>query len=70
MVSDHVDWPTLIEAVEACDPDTLWVTHGYSAVVARFFQERGRDALVIDSRQREESDEAAAAGDDSQRGDS
>ncbi len=68
VVSDHVDWPTLIKAVEACDPDTLWVTHGYSAVVARFFQERGRHAVVIDSRQREETDEAAAAEDDSQRG--
>ncbi|QEG40951.1 ligase-associated DNA damage response exonuclease [Roseimaritima ulvae] len=57
VVSDHVDWPSLIEAVEACDPETLWVTHGYSAVVARYFQERGRDAHVIDSRHRSETDE-------------
>ncbi|TWU26295.1 Metallo-beta-lactamase superfamily protein [Novipirellula galeiformis] len=65
VVSDHVDWPTLIEAVEACDPDTLWVTHGYSAVVARYFQERGRDAHVVNSPVRGEAEADAAADQDS-----
>lgn len=60
VVSDHVDWPSLIEAVEACDPDLLWVTHGYSAVVARYFQERGHEARAIDSRQRADTEEFAA----------
>lgn len=52
VLSDHVDWPSLLEAVEACDPDTVWVTHGYSAVVARYLRERGRDAISLDRWQR------------------
>ncbi|TWU46828.1 ligase-associated DNA damage response exonuclease [Rubripirellula reticaptiva] len=57
IVSDHVDWPSLIEAVELCDPETVWVTHGYSATVARYLQECGRDAQAIDSRVRSEDDD-------------
>ncbi len=60
VVSDHVDWPSLLKAVELCDPDTVWVTHGYSAVVARYLQQSGRDAEAIDSRGRSENDEDSA----------
>ncbi len=56
ILSDHVDWPTLSKAVESCDPEAVWVTHGYSAVVARYLQENGRDAVVIDSRTRDEDE--------------
>ena len=56
VVSDHVDWPSLNEAVELCDPETVWVTHGYSAVVARYLVERGRNAKAIDSRVRVEGE--------------
>ena len=57
IVSDHVDWPSLMKAVELCDPETVWVTHGYSATVARYLQENGRDARAIDSRVRSENEE-------------
>ncbi|TWT53794.1 Beta-lactamase superfamily domain protein [Rubripirellula amarantea] len=57
VVSDHVDWPSLLKAIALCDPEQVWVTHGYSAVVARYLQEQGRDARVIDSRSRMEDDE-------------
>nr|WP_322975333.1 ligase-associated DNA damage response exonuclease [Aporhodopirellula aestuarii] len=60
VVSDHVDWPSLLKAVELCDPETVWVTHGYSATVARYLQELGREAHVIDSRTRSENDEDGA----------
>lgn len=49
VMSDHVDWPSLLQAVNECDPETVWVTHGYCAVVARYLQENGRDARSIDS---------------------
>lgn len=62
VMSDHVDWPTLLQAIEACDPETVWVTHGYSAAVARYLQEIGRDARVIDSRTRSEGEEDEATG--------
>jgi putative mRNA 3-end processing factor len=57
VMSDHVDWPSLLNAVEACDPETVWVTHGYSAVVARYLQSMGREAIAIDSRSRSEGEE-------------
>ncbi|MAI34245.1 MAG: ligase-associated DNA damage response exonuclease [Rubripirellula sp.] len=57
ILSDHVDWPSLLESVDACDPETVWVTHGYSAVVARFLREGGRDAISLDRWQRPDTEE-------------
>lgn len=57
VLSDHVDWPSLLAAVEACDPETVWVTHGYSAVVARYLQECGRNAISLDRWQRSGNEE-------------
>ena len=57
IVSDHVDWPSLLRAIENCDPETVWVTHGYSATVARYLNEQGRDAKAIDDRVRGEDEE-------------
>ena len=57
VLSDHVDWPSLLESVDACDPETVWVTHGYSAVVARYLRDGGRDAISLDRWQRSANDE-------------
>ena len=56
-MSDHVDWPSLLTAIETCNPEEVWVTHGYSATVARYLQENGRSAKVLHSRSRNEGDE-------------
>ncbi len=57
VLSDHVDWPSLLEAVRACEPETTWVTHGYSAQAARYLNEIGFNALSIDSQGRRESED-------------
>ncbi len=57
VMSDHVDWPSLLTAVNACDPEMVWVIHGYSAAVARYLNESGRAARVIDHHLRSENDE-------------
>ncbi len=57
VMSDHVDWPSLLTAVKECDPELVWVTHGYSAAVARYLNENGRDARVIDNHARSETDD-------------
>jgi putative mRNA 3-end processing factor len=57
VMSDHVDWPSLLTAIDACNPEEVWVTHGYSANVARYLQENSRNAKVLDSRSRSEGDE-------------
>ncbi|HBJ37839.1 MAG TPA: ligase-associated DNA damage response exonuclease [Planctomycetaceae bacterium] len=44
ILSDHVDWPELIEATELCQPETIWTAHGYTAAAARFLSELGYDA--------------------------
>ena len=57
VLSDHVDWQSLLTAVDQCDPETVWVTHGYSAAVARYLNENGRHAEAIDNRMRTEENE-------------
>jgi putative mRNA 3-end processing factor len=59
VLSDHVDWPSLLTAIEACNPDTVWLTHGYTATVARYLVEQGRDARVLDLQGRNFGDEDA-----------
>ena len=59
ILSDHVDWPSLLTAIDQCNPETVWLTHGYTAAVARYLVEQGRDARVLDSRGRSEVDEDA-----------
>lgn len=60
VVSDHVDWHSLMHAISACDPETVWTTHGYTDVVARYLEESGRDALALDGYHRSDADEPIA----------
>jgi putative mRNA 3-end processing factor len=58
-----------LEAVELCDPERLWVQHGYCAVAARYLRSIGRDAQAIDrtGRRDEDAEEETTAA-DNQRG--
>jgi putative mRNA 3-end processing factor len=49
-LSDHTDWPGLLATIEATGAERVWVTHGYSEVVARYLRERGLDAWSIEAR--------------------
>ena len=59
-ISDHVDWPGLLDAIDATGASRIGLTHGYTAPVARWLDERGRDAFVVPTRF-----EGEDAGDDS-----
>ena len=50
VLSDHVDWPSLLQAIDATGAETILLTHGYTAVVARWLQTQGKNAGVIDTR--------------------
>ncbi|HET6762146.1 MAG TPA: ligase-associated DNA damage response exonuclease, partial [Longimicrobiaceae bacterium] len=50
VVSDHVDWPSLLGAVEATGAERVWVTHGYRDPVVRWLREHGLEAQAIASR--------------------
>ena len=47
VVSDHVDWPSLLSAIGETEAERVWVTHGYTNVVVRYLQEQGLDAEVL-----------------------
>ena len=49
VISDHVDWPSLIEAVRQTGAERVWTTHGYAHVVARYLTELGYDAQPLET---------------------
>jgi putative mRNA 3-end processing factor len=56
-LSDHVDWPSLMAAIEATGAGEVWVTHGYTDTVVRWLRERGIDARAVQTRFEGEKDE-------------
>ena len=65
VLSDHVDWPALISAIEATEAERVWVTHGYREQVVRFLTERGIASQSIASHWEGENDqEPAVAGEE------
>jgi putative mRNA 3-end processing factor len=50
VLSDHADWPALLDTVDATGARRVLATHGYADVLARTCAERGLDAGVIDAR--------------------
>jgi putative mRNA 3-end processing factor len=61
VVSDHADWPDLLQAIDSTGAETVWVTHGYSAVLVRWLREQGRKAEALPTRFVGEGDETAPA---------
>ena len=61
VVSDHVDWPSLLAAVEATGAECVWVTHGYREPVVRWLRERGLQAQAIASHWEGEAEAEDAA---------
>jgi putative mRNA 3-end processing factor len=50
VLSDHVDWPALMSAIDATGAERVLVTHGYRDPVVRALRERGLDADSLASR--------------------
>lgn len=58
-LSDHADWPALLEAVDATGASRVLATHGFSAQLSRYLTEtRGLDADVLKTNYGEEEEEA------------
>ncbi len=58
VLSDHVDWPGLMAAIDATGAETIYLTHGYTHAAARWLSERGLDAQTLATRYQGERDEA------------
>jgi putative mRNA 3-end processing factor len=50
VVSDHVDWASLMETIKATGAERVWVTHGYVPVVVRWLRENGYQADGFETR--------------------
>jgi putative mRNA 3-end processing factor len=57
-LSDHVDWPALMAAIDATGAKRILVTHGYRDTVVRALRERGFEADTLASHWEGESGEA------------
>jgi putative mRNA 3-end processing factor len=66
VLSDHVDWPSLLAAVEGTGAQRVWVTHGTREPLVRWLTERGIEARAIASQWKgeEDTDLVEAAGEE------
>ncbi len=48
VLSDHAGWPDLLGAIDATGAETVWVTGGFRAPLARWLEEHGRRAVAFD----------------------
>jgi putative mRNA 3-end processing factor len=53
-LSDHADWPGLLDTVAQVGARSVRVTHGYAQPLARYLGERGLDARVLPTPARDE----------------
>jgi putative mRNA 3-end processing factor len=49
-LSDHADWPGLLQAIAATQAEQVWVTHGYANILARWLREQGLEARTLSTR--------------------
>ena len=57
VLSDHVDWPGLLDTVKESGAQAVWVTHGFIAPVVRWFREQGLEAHGLKTAFEGETDE-------------
>jgi putative mRNA 3-end processing factor len=47
VLSDHADWPALLDTIVDTGASRILATHGYAEPLARYLREAGRDAGII-----------------------
>jgi putative mRNA 3-end processing factor len=50
VLSDHVDWPALLQTIDESEAEQVFVTHGYTGPVVRYLRERGLQAAILETR--------------------
>ena len=46
-ISDHADWPQLVETIRQVAPEQLWVTHGREDALVHHAKQQGIDAIAL-----------------------
>ena len=57
-LSDHADWPGLLQTIDETGAGRVFVTHGYTHQFARYLTERGLDARAWETRYEGEPENA------------
>jgi putative mRNA 3-end processing factor len=57
-LSDHADWPGLLTTIEGTGADQVWVTHGFTAVMARWLEDKGLQVRTVATQWEGEQDDA------------
>lgn len=57
-LSDHADWPGLLDAIKATEAEKVYVTHGFTAAYSRFLNEIGIESEEVLTKFGQEDDEA------------
>jgi putative mRNA 3-end processing factor len=58
-LSDHVDWPQLVAAIDATGAERVLVTHGFTGPVVRWLRDKGLQADALATRYEGERDDAS-----------
>ena len=61
-LSDHADWPGLLQAIAATGAERIFVTHGAGDALSRYLRERGYDARPMATEYGDEEGEADSIG--------
>jgi len=56
VLSDHADWPGLLDTIEQTGATRILTTHGDSGALVRLLRERGLDAAALETRYSDDSD--------------
>lgn len=61
VLSDHADWPGLMQAIKATEAQRVIVTHGQIPVMVRWLNQNGWDAGAFETEYGDEDDESPTA---------
>ncbi len=60
-ISDHADWPGLLDTIKETGAEKIFVTHGFTSVLARYLQENGLSAEEVKTAYGNEEEEETTA---------
>ena len=50
VVSDHADWPSLLDTIQSTSAEEVWATHGYTGPLVRYLRQTGINAREVATR--------------------
>ena len=59
VLSDHVDWPEVNQAIRETEASTIYTTHGYTGILTKWLREQGYEAYEVETQYESEGEEEA-----------